>query len=456
MDTLAEAAKYAYNSNIDLKDDIRHPPVAPLSSFGRFLYPVAPASKMNPRNVEIWIPGTRQGGEQASGNMMPPTRASLYPASSRRSPNTGHIQLPKPPQISHEQARNAMQRLLSSYNNTPLPKSSLGVQHRSYLPCKETPRNLIDLADNENDGVSEDASIPPTPVDSTVPIPGTSDSRNLDSAQGSASGSNHVMTGITGAKQTHNSENGQAGNSSNLTSGMENSISEFRPFHGGSKKMAFDSTDQYENLVVESPSPEPVNVRKARYLSKNKRYISSSKSSKDSELPKSYPSAQVPRAQTRTSSSAMHSDYLTDSWTPIFGQKDNIHAGFAKLRKSKGRSMDQGFGEQEGNTMKESKVAQSTSAGEIQDNIPRSQNKRMKTSWNATPAVTGTPSNYISPYPGLPNQEQTSSLGQPTTSAPNDNPTGVKLGPTKARSTRDIYRPFSMRKTEKKDGPGEN
>ncbi|RAL60947.1 hypothetical protein DID88_010045 [Monilinia fructigena] len=422
----------------------------------RYLHPMAPASKMNPRNVEVWVPGTTQGGEQASNNMMSPTRASSYPVSFMRGPKTGHIKLPNHPQISQDQARNAMRCLLSSYNNTPLSKSSLGVQHSLSSPREEAPRNLVDLVDDDNDDILEDASIPHAPIDSTVSIPPTRDSRNLNRTQGSAGGLNYAMTSMTGAKPTHISGNGHSGNSSNFDRGMEKIQSGYIPFHSHPKKMAFESTDQYETLVVESPSPEPVNLRKPKYLSANQRYISSSTSPRGYELPKSYPSAEVPRAQARTTSSTMQSDYLTSSWTPIYGQKNNVHAGFAELRKSKGRSMDQGFGEQEGNAMEGSKVAGSTSTGGTQDDIRSSQNTRMEKSWNATAAVTATSPNYISPYPGLLNQEQTSSPYPPTNLAPNDNPTVVNSGLTKTKNTIDIYRPFSMRKTEKKDGPGEN
>ncbi|KAB8305131.1 hypothetical protein EYC80_004426 [Monilinia laxa] len=444
MDTLAEAAKYAHGNNIDLENSIRYPPVASLLSIGRSIHPVAPASKMNSRNVEVWVPGTRQGGEQVSNNMMPPTRASLNPVSFMRSPKTGHIQLPSHPQISQDQARNAMRRLLSSYNNTPLSKSSLGVQHSLSSLRKEAPRNLVDLADDDNDDL-EEASIPPAPIDSTVPIPPpTRGNRNLNRTQGSASGSNLAMTSMTGAKPIHNSSNRHAGNSSNFAMGMEKIQSEFIPFHSRPKKMAFESTDQYETLVVESPSPEPVNVRKSKYLSTNKRYISSSKSPESYELPKSYPSAEVLRAQAKTTSSTMQSDYLSSSWTPIYGQKGNIHAGFAELRKSKGKPMGQGFEEQEGNTMEAGKVTRSTATDGTQDDIPGSQNTRMETSRNATLAVTATSFNYISPYPGLLNQDQTSNPDPPTTLAPNDNSTVVNLGPTKAKSTKYIYLPFSM------------
>ncbi|KAI9648331.1 hypothetical protein NHQ30_002964 [Ciborinia camelliae] len=442
MDTLAEAAKYAEPRNTGPRNIIQPPTAIPLS-----LRPVSPASRDNPRRA-FWNPGSRKGREQASHNTIQSGQANSARISSMQSPKTGHLQVPQLSRSIREQPQASMQRALSAYS-AQAPKSSPGTLHQLPVSRDETSRNIIGRVHNGNDNGMEYSSISRLPIGSILPTPQTRVNRYSNGTRGFSDGSKLPMISIPDIKPALDNDNDHASRNNSRSYHRD-----YKDSDGGMESIKSENSSSNSNsnknvvMITDSPplqsTDTPIYNRKSQDRSNN--LSSPSLSFENLEFPRRLPSANIPQMHTDHIDLLRQATSSSNSWTPINDRKNYREMKSTEPGETE-KSLDRRSGEQDNNDMEETNVKRPNSSSGNQDTVTVNPNKKAKMSRSPK----ASPSQYVSPYSKSSNQEHPTPPNKSATMSPvqisvRDNPT-----PAKFKSARDIYRPFSIRKSMKKE-----
>ncbi|ESZ95678.1 hypothetical protein SBOR_3934 [Sclerotinia borealis F-4128] len=467
MDTLAEVAKYAEYRNTDRGITIQNPTAIPLSSGGHSLRAVAPATKENPRNIGGQFSESRKEQTQTNANIILPQAPSLS-ISSVRNPKSDHLKSLRDSKSIQEQSQPSMRPAFFSL--TQSPQISASVQHQLSVFCDETSRKLINLVDDDNNNAVENSSTFRVPVSSLVSTPQIRDNRLTNGSRGFAGGFKHPISREAGFKPTFDNGNGHISRNTSQPQhrGYDNSdgaMETIKPTDTPSnsdtkKKTIIGSSNKNAIMISDSPSPELIimsnyNPRSEKYSETPVPPSMSSISSEDFEFS---PSADISRTHSSDTDRLRQSTPSpppppSNSWTPINGLKNQQKAISREPSQVRGRSLTRRSltrrsGEREDNNMEEIKTKRPTPTSGNQDNITDNPNQETKLSMNPITPF----SDNVPPILTLTKQERPSIPDKATTLLPVHGSADNKPSPPKAKSAKDIYRPFSMRKGAKKNG----
>ncbi|KAF7876757.1 hypothetical protein EAF04_001840 [Stromatinia cepivora] len=399
MDTLAEVASYALrSSNISRGNIIKCPMARPVSSVNHLMSPAAPASRNNPRNVGAWSPESRTRQEKPSENTMRSDQASSFAIPTQKT-DTGHLQLPQYSQFVQGQPQASMRRSPSSYNTQP-PKP------RSIIQCQppnfpnETPRNLVDLVDDDDYSSVKYTSISRVPMGSILPTPQIRGDKHSKRAQGFAGGSMHPVMNMSGVKPAVDSGSDHALRNASRTSsrdlkychgGRESNQPRNSPYDSGFEE-SVEGSNTNMIIIVDSPSPELENMAmKIPDSQGHKNHPTSAVvSSEDSGALERPSSRNILPTQTKTKSLSGLSSFQANLWAPVNSLNNNREVKASESAKVKGQPSDRRADEQEsrntGGTKWKRPNSTSINKGIITDNNMEMEGTKAKnsTSTNGT------------------------------------------------------------------------
>ncbi|KAF7956472.1 hypothetical protein EAE96_003813 [Botrytis aclada] len=260
METMAEAADYARIGSIDRAEIMQIPVAKTVPSGSHFSYPMAPASRGNPRNVDNFPAGysTRRGN--SSDNTVHPNRTYSSGIPSILQPKTGHLQLPKYSQSVQEQPHAAIPATLSAKGKQS-PNLHPGVHYQPPTARDKPSGNVVDMASGKyNDGV-EYSQTSQVPVGFILPAPQIRDDRYPNRAQGFGGGSKRPMTGMPAVERGFNvrDNHGQYLSTSNYgrLAQSYSSIARAKTGHRSFDTRSSVSTPKSDVIVIlDTPSPE--------------------------------------------------------------------------------------------------------------------------------------------------------------------------------------------------------
>ncbi|KAJ8064041.1 hypothetical protein OCU04_007882 [Sclerotinia nivalis] len=439
MDTLAEAASYALRfSNISRGNIIKPPMARPDSSVDHLMSKVAPASRKNPINVGAWSPESRIRQKNPSNNTMRSDQASSFATPTQKT-DTGHLKLPQYSQYVQRQPQASMRCSPSSYNTQQLnPRST--IQRQSHNFPNGTPRNLVDLVDDDDDYSSaKQTGIPRVPTGSMLPAPPIRGDKHPNRAQGFAGGSMRPIMNMSGVKPAVDNDSHHANPSAFRTSsrdlkdshgGRESTQPKNSPYDSGFEE-SVESSNTNMIIIVDSPSPELKNMTmKNPGPQGHKNHPTSAVvSSEDSKALERPSSRNILPVQTKTKTPPGQSSFQANLWAPVNSLNNHREVRASESAKVRGQPSDRRSDEQESRNTRGTKLKKPNSTsinkGIITDNNMEGTEAKNSTSTNGT--------RHDMEGNNIDNSGEATMKGAISITSTHNNITGSSMGETKAK-----------------------